>query len=197
MSEDVFQIITHKDIKALKMQLALQCSPVLAGLKVSNLLIVSSKDENHIRRLFRKSCIEARLICRTETKATFLLYRRDELEAYLRQSRVLALLLWLGYDKTCLEDVLDLFCRRYTDYCQQKKDFPHEMGLILGYPAADVYGFIINKGKNDLYTGYWKIYDNLSDTLKLFEQFNRAKESMIRQVDAGASFSDIIRRSAV
>ena len=71
------------------------------------------------------------------------------------------------------------------------------MGLILGYPAADVYGLIINKGKNDLYTGYWKIYDNLSDTLKLFEQFNRAKESMIRQVDAGASFSDIIRRSAV
>ena len=40
------------------MQLALQCSPVLAGLKVSNLLIVSSKDENHIRRLFAKAVLK-------------------------------------------------------------------------------------------------------------------------------------------
>ena len=66
------------------------------------------------------------------------------------------------------------------------------MGLLLGYPVGDVYGFIINKGKNYLYTGYWKVYDNLTETLKLFEQFEQAKELMIRRVNAGAGFSDII-----
>ena len=69
------------------------------------------------------------------------------------------------------------------------------MGLLLGYPVGDVYGFIINKGKNYLYTGYWKIYDNLSETLELFGKFDAAKEFMIRRVNAGASFSDIIMKN--
>lgn len=43
-----------------------------------------------------------------------------------------------------------------------QEDFPHEMGILLGYPVEDVEGFIINNGKNELYTGYWKVYDNLT-----------------------------------
>lgn len=195
MSEDVFQIITSADIKALKMQLALQCSPLLAGLKVSNLLIVSSKDENHVRRLFRRSGITARVIYKGDGKTTFLLYRPDALEGYLKLEGVRKLLLWLGYKQICLEEILDIFCCRYNQYRSHKMDFPHEMGLLLGYPVGDVYGFIINKGKNYLYTGYWKIYDNLSETLELFGKFDAAKEFMIRRVNAGASFSDIIMKN--
>lgn len=192
MSEDVFQIITNTDLKALKMQMALQCSPLLAGLKVSNLFIVSSKDEKHVQRLFRRSDITARIIYKGNEKTTFLLYRSYELEAYMAQEGVKKLLAWLGYTKIRLEDVLDLFCQRYGQYRQRKREFPHEMGLLLGYPVGDVYGFIINQGKNYLYTGYWKVYDNLTETLKLFEQFEQAKELMIRRVNAGAGFSDII-----
>ncbi len=195
MSEDVFQIITNVDLKALKMQLALQCSPLLAGLKISNLLIVSSKDEKHVQRLFRRSDITARIIYKEGEKTAFLLYRSRELEAYMAQEGVKKLLIWLGYTKIRLEEVLDLFCQRYGQYRQHKREFPHEMGLLLGYPVADVYGFIINRGKNYLYTGYWKVYDNLSDTLKLFEQFEQAKEHMIRKVNAGAGFYDIIMKA--
>ena len=110
----------------------------------------------------------------------------------MAQEGVKKLLAWLGYTKIRLEDVLDLFCQRYGQYRQRKREFPHEMGLLLGYPVGDVYGFIINQGKNYLYTGYWKVYDNLTETLKLFEQFEQAKELMIRRVNAGAGFSDII-----
>ena len=131
MSEDVFQIITSADIKALKMQLALQCSPLLVGLKVSNLLIVSSKDENHVRRLFRRSGITARVIYKGDGKTTFLLYRPDALEGYLKLEGVRKLLLWLGYKRTCLEEILDIFCCRYNSTAAIKWIFPMKWDCCL------------------------------------------------------------------
>lgn len=115
----------------------------------------------------------------------------------MAQEGVKKLLVWLGYTKIRLGNVLDLFCQRYGQYRQRRREFPHEMGLLLGYPVGDVYGFIIHQGKNYLYTGYWKVYDNLMDTLKLFEQFEQAKELMIRRVNAGASFYDIIMNTQI
>ena len=196
MSEDVFQMITHSNINALKMQLALQCSPLLAGLKISNLLIVGVHNEARVKHLFSKSAIEARVIYTGSEKVTFLLYHREDLVRYLSQTKVREMLKWLGYEQPSPQRVLEQCCRKYRAYRERRAEFPHELGLLLGYPVEDVYGFIMNKGKNDLYTGYWKIYDNLSDTLKLFEQFNQAKELMIRQVFAGVSISEIIRRNA-
>ena len=37
---------------------------------------------------------------------------------------------------------------------EEKGAFPHEIGLLLGYPVEDVLGFIRYQGKNYLYTGY-------------------------------------------
>ena len=59
---------------------------------------------------------------------------------------------------------------------QKGKDFPHEIGVLLGYPAEDVKGFVVNEGKNYLYSGYWKVYGDLSEAKQLFYKFDRAKE---------------------
>ncbi len=185
------------NINELKMQIVLQCSPLLAGLKISNLLITGSDDEDRVRHLFKNSGIATQGIYKDASKVTYLLYRPEELEGYLKRPKVSRLLCWLGYEQIRLYEVFDLFCSRYKLYRQEKKKFPHEMGLLLGYPVEDVYGFIVNKGKNDLYTGYWKIYDNLSDTLKLFEQFNQANEFMVRQVCLGVNISELITMKAI
>ena len=37
-----------------------------------------------------------------------------------------------------------------------KRGFPHEIGLVLGYPPVDVEGFIKKEGRDFLYSGYWK-----------------------------------------
>ena len=47
---------------------------------------------------------------------------------------------------------------RYRAYMNGSKIFPHEMGLLLGYPVEDVTGFMVHGGKNSLYSGYWKVY---------------------------------------
>lgn len=192
MSEEVFKIIKQTNKNEVKMQLALQCSPLLAGLKLSNLLIINSREEARVRALFENSDIEVMVIYREAQKVTFFLYRPMELDQYLHQADVVRLLQWLGYKQTNRKSVLKRFRSRYRRYRQGRLDFPHEMGILLGYPVKDVYGFIVHKGKNHLYTGYWKIYDNLTETLKLFEKFNQAQERIVRQVYAGVSISEII-----
>ena len=52
-------------------------------------------------------------------------------------------------------------------------DFPHEVGLFLGYPVEDVIGFIENKGKNCLCCGCWKCYSNACAAQKAFDKFRK------------------------
>lgn len=85
-----------------------------------------------------------------------------------------------------------LFSKRYQNYMKDNQKFPHEMGLLLGYPIEDVKGFINNDGKNYLHIGYWKVYENLSEKLQLFRKFELAKETIIQLVSNGVMMRDII-----
>jgi len=46
-------------------------------------------------------------------------------------------------------------------------------------------------GKDFLYSGYWKVYDNVRETVSLFREFGRAKEYMVQLVGKGYSIADI------
>ena len=74
----------------------------------------------------------------------------------------------------------------------KKGEFPHEIGLFLGYPVEDVKGFIKNRGKNCLYSGYWKVYGKMAEKAKLFERFDYVRELMVLLVYHGAELSEII-----
>lgn len=56
--------------------------------------------------------------------------------------------------------------------------FPHEIGIFLGIPAHDVAGFVVNKGRNYLLNGYWKVYQEPDQARKAFNKFNQAKQKM-------------------
>lgn len=52
-------------------------------------------------------------------------------------------------------------------------DFPHEIGLFLGYPPEDVEGFIRFGGKNCKCFGCWKVYGNIEAAHQCFERFKK------------------------
>ena len=81
---------------------------------------------------------------------------------------------------------------RYRLYKAGQADFPHELGLILGYPLCDVIGFIKNNGQNCLYCSYWKVYDNLSQTKKVFEVYDKVRFQMVKLVEYGKSFKELV-----
>lgn len=188
MSQDVFEMLRQMDLKNIELQLALQCAPVLADLKVSNLFIISVEEMKQLERLLKHSEICFCLISECENKATVLLYRKEGLEQYIAQEDVVTLLTNFDYNCFSMDALLERFSKRYEAYQKQGGDFPHEMGLFLGYPVEDVVGFMENEGKNCLYTGYWKVYANLQQKLQLFQQFELAKEILIQYVSEGGSF---------
>ena len=75
---------------------------------------------------------------------------------------------------------------------ESKGDFPHEIGLLLGYPPEDVIGFIENRGQNPLYIGYWKVYSNLEECRKVFAGYDQAREKVIHMVSSGMTVKNIM-----
>lgn len=63
-----------------------------------------------------------------------------------------------------------------------KEQYPHIIGLYLGIPVQDIKGFIKNSGKNYIFNGYWKVYDNPSKALTTFKSFDNARILSIKKV---------------
>ena len=192
MSQEVFELVQGMDLKSIETQIALQCAPLISGLKVSNLLIISAEDEALVRVILRRSGISFFRLLRTGEKVTFLLFRKNPLEAYLKQQEVETMLAEAGYAELSLGNILSTFQKRYAHYMSAGGRFPHEMGLLLGYPAEDVKGFVENEGKNFLYSGYWKVYADVEEKRRLFQKFENAKETVTQLLSYGVGIQDIL-----
>ena len=131
-------------------------------------------------------------LAKSECKTTFFLYREASLTVWLTKAENRALLREAGYNGKVLSDILKAVQIRYEAYVQKGKTFPHEIGVLLGYPAEDVKGFVVNEGKNYLYSGYWKVYGDLSEAKQLFYKFDRAKEALIELVSRGIGIRNVI-----
>jgi len=193
MCQEVFEIVQKMDLTQVETKMALQCAPIITGIKISNLLIVANEDENAVRTILKKTGIIHYRLLRQEGKTTFLLFRIPELAAYLQDPNVRQTLVANGYSDLSLGGILRTFQYRYETYMNQGEEFPHEMGILLGYPIEDVRGFIEYKGKNYLYAGYWKVYENVEEKKELFEAYESAKEALILLVSGGYRMRSIIQ----
>lgn len=192
MSKEVFEILQQMDLHKIENQLALQCAPLIAGLKVSNLLIVPIHLEETVIRILKGTGISCFKLLRMGEKATFLLFRREQLQQWLSGPQVWELLQEKGYISSDLLCVLELFRRRYQAYMEENREFPHELGLLLGYPVEDVKGFMEHNGREALYCGYWKVYGRVAEKKLLFARFDLAKETVIQLISNGVSIGDVI-----
>lgn len=192
MSQEILQIFGTLNQGEIKTQLALQCAPLLTGIKISNLLVVDKSNKKAVVKLFHGSEISLLVVYESDCKVTFLLYRKKELLGYLQRSRVREVMGQLGYGVHEMNLILREFSLRYRSYMTGQGTFPHEIGLLLGYPVEDVTGFMENEGRNYLYAGYWKVYGNLPETMELFDKFNQAREMVIRMISKGASIHHIL-----
>lgn len=186
------QIIIDGIKSEVKEQIAMQCAPFLTGIKISNLFIVPRCHWNEVVSLFHYTGISISIVFSSEDRITSLLYRAEELEVYLNRVNVARIMKELGYQTLELEQVLQEFSLRYRSSMKKRGDFPHELGLLLGYPVADVIGFMQNRGKNYLYCGYWKVYDNLAEAIRLFDLYKKAREAMVRLIRMGTDIQSII-----
>ena len=194
MSQETLDIVQETDWKDIEMQIAFHCAPLIAGLKLSNLLMIRNRDLDRVTGILKRAGISYFVVAATNRKAAVLLFDRKRLEAYLKKQNVWKIFQDMGYQNDSMGKILYAFRLRYEGYLMQNREFPHEMGLLLGYPVEDVEGFIRNGGENCLYIGYWKVYENLSEKMMLFHEFERAREILIRLLSDGLGIVEIIQR---
>lgn len=185
MSQEIFEIVKNMNLELIETQLALQCAPVLAGLKISNLLNVNEKQGKMLQNLLAVTELSCYVLLRNGHRMTILIYNKKMMKAYLKKKRVKDFLAGEGYEDMSLVDMLKLLSERYQSHMKERVGFPHELGVFLGYPMEDVEGFIENNGENFLCLGYWKVYRNQQAKLELFQKFERAKEWMILLISNG------------
>ena len=169
---------------------------IISGLKVSNLFIVQDKDLDYLLSLLNEMNMSWKILFHGKKKTTLLLYKEEALREYFSDVRVKEVMKNAGYGRKFVDDenidmLMEIFCGRYQRYMKTKRQFPHEMGLFLGYPVEDVEGYLSNNGENSLYTGYWKVYENVEEKFRLFKSFEAAKENIIRFLAQGVSIKNI------
>lgn len=122
------------------------------------------------------------------------IYNLEPLKAVVGELCHHPILLNNGYspsDRT-LDNYIKIFKYRYMDYAIHKVTFPHELGILLGYPIHDVEGYINNNGENYLLNGYWKVYDKAADAVKTFHIYQCYRNKAVELILSGKALSEIL-----
>ena len=104
-----------------------------------------------------------------------------------------------GYEDTTVEEIIvasHTSKGSFYHYFDGKDAFPHEVGVLLGYPTEDVEDYIRLEGRDFLFVGYWKVYHNEQQARRLFAAFDDARERTVREVLEGKELHQLCSRYA-
>ena len=158
--------------------LASLCAPTLAGLKPASLFRYQPGAGQsgsamaaawHAALCDRGVAVRVLKNCPRTGAVLVYVYRPAQMDTLLKNCDVLHFLQSEGYRPGTADALLAQLSQRLC--CEG--DFPHEVGIFLGYPLADVVGFIQNHGQNFTACSHWKVY---TDPAAAQQQFARYKK---------------------
>lgn len=133
----------------LEQSLITHSAPTLAGLKTGSLFCFSYSSGAELeaqlsrcRLALQDKGVRIRILRRTPDRALLYVYRPAKLAQDLQKPGVPEFLAQMGYPSLNPEQALGRLAQKTA-----RQSCPHEVGLFLGYPLADVVGFIENEGK--------------------------------------------------
>lgn len=156
-------------------------APCLLGIKTANLLRwlgtareLGAAVRRH-KHWLKSFGVEVRILTAGTKNLLILVYRAELLKARLAGAEVRTWLVKFGYGaKLSLKDDLLCLARRLQ---QGAGDFPHEIGLFLDYPLADVQAFV--EGRQPLaVVGAWRVYGDVERAKARFAAFNEARSEL-------------------
>lgn len=164
------------------------CSPMLAGLKTGNLFLCDYTSKTALERDVvgwnaRLGAKGVRFVAlRTQSgKALIYAYRVSRLKKALSNAEIASFLVESGYPADHLEECLACLSNRLSG----RENFPHEIGVFLGYPLADVKAFIANSGANCKCAGCWKAYSNEQAAKKTFAKYKKCTQIYCKKYAEG------------
>lgn len=167
-----------------------QCAPTLAGMKPGSIFcfkhpsldVPRQKVYQWDEQLTPFGLSVQILLERPSTgSAIVYVYRRKHLEKILSDKANQRFLAKSGYTGVDLDSLLAQLVYRL----QTQPEFPHEIGVFLGYPLQDVIGFIENRGHNFTCCGFWKSYSDPTEIQECFACYRKCIHTYVGLYEQG------------
>ena len=172
-----------------------QCAPTLAGIKTGSLFTCACENRNELQEQIRT--LNRRYVPRGlclvplkyyEDRALLYMYRPSGLSSDLEDRLARKVLEEEGYSCTGVGSYVAMLAKRMRN----GEQFPHEVGLFLGYPPEDVKGFIDNRAENYKESGIWKVYGDVENARKLFRRFKQCTDHYYRLWKSGTCMDSLV-----
>ena len=145
-------------------------------------------DLRQYNRALYRTGLRFLILRRAGGRALVLAYRPAMLRSRLTRPEVRALLARFSYPET---DCLGMLLRHLKGRFAAEGGFPHEIGLFLDYPAADVEAFISGSAECKL-CGCWKVYGDVDAARETFARYDACRQCVLRALAAGSSISQLL-----
>ena len=167
-----------------------QCAPTLAGMKPGSIFCFHHSSLEASRQ---KVCqwnkqlepfgltVQILLERPGSSSVIVFVYRHDRLEQMLSDDAYQSFLAEAGYEDANLDGLLEQLSYRL----RTQPEFPHEIGVFLGYPLRDVIGFIENRGRNFTCCGFWKSYGDPAEMQVCFACYRRCIQTYVAMFEQG------------
>jgi len=182
----------------LDMMLAYYAAPTLFGIKPASLFwCVNSDRVNNQIDCFNNSAAHKELVIMRingrKKHTGLLMFHRILLDQHLKDKKRIAFLNQFGYNHMLtLDGKLEILKTRM----EISGEFPHEIGIFLGYPIKDVEGFIENRGQKYLLHGSWIVYSNSEHARSIFSLHRLCRDMLVNKVLNGTSIFQILQIEA-
>ena len=125
-----------------------------------------------------------------------LAWRPSAVEELLADAESRAFLAEAGLPLASEPELMASFVSRLRSYYAGRADFPHELGLVLGYPVEDVRGFMSDGGRGAKVVGRWRCYGDVDSAKKRFQELSREELRCKRLYSEGVPMRELLRMGA-
>ncbi len=133
------------------------------------------------------------VLYRTKSRVFVLVWRPRHLNSVVSDPEHMEILRSAGYTGASAPELVAELRRRLVDYYlsnpSEGHEFPHEIGVFLGYPASDVRGFMA--GLKPTCIGAWHAYGDESVAQQRFSELREHEHRCRRRYAAGEPLSSL------
>ena len=170
------------------------CSPTMCGIKPANIFFIKQEafSQHHFDEWKQNLQAHGITACSglLSKDFCFILVFDSEWERKILDNPFVQVFL-SGKNYLCNGGV-ERIINEIINRMQNQICFPHEIGIILGYPIEDVISFEENQGKNCKYCGYWKSYSDVGRAKQSLCAYRKCCNLCMKWLAEGFSVSQII-----
>lgn len=161
-------------------------------------------------RLFARQGLRCDVLCVGRGRALMLVSRTDELAHLIGRPDVAGFLAQAGYDVAGPRQLVRSLRLKMAGFertrcpggeqgmggpraCEADAcAFPHEVGVVLGYPLSDVVAFIARHGQGALASGVWKAYGDPEGARACWRAMRECRARALERYAHGAPLEQLV-----